>query len=119
MSIRFDVSNINLYSFRFIIFLFLLYHILYFSMLYDNFFKKLPDYWTKSRKENKRIIKERNKKYTLKEKIKLTIYFILYVFMLIGISFFILQSFNIINLITGIGIILFIVDSGMSFYKLL
>jgi cell division protein FtsL len=87
--------------------------------MYDNIFVKIPDYWSKSRKENQNILKNQKKKYSIKEKIKLTTYFVLYILMLFTISIYIIFNINIITILSGVGVLIFLIDTSILFYKLI
>jgi len=115
MSINFFEADIHNYSFKIIVFSFLLYNMLYFYRAYKYIFIEKPDYWTKSRKE----IKAKEKViYTLSEKIRMTLYFVLYVVMLVSLSIFIFKTgLSVINIVTSLGILFSLVDFIISFYK--
>ena len=119
LTTSFNISTLNLYTVRFIVFGLMLYNLINFHAMFRYIFKKAPDYWTKSRKENQAILKKRNKKYSLKEKITSTLYFAIYVLMLILLCVFILFNLNIINIITIVGVLGFVIDTSISVYKML
>ena len=113
----FTIIDFNLI--KIVVLLIMLYHLLFFDMMYDNIFVKMPDYWSKSRKENQKLLKNQKKKYSIKEKIKLTTYFVLYVLMLFVISVYIIFNINIITIFSGVGVLLFLIDTSILFYKLI
>ena len=117
--IHFDVSLMNLYLIKIVVFSFMLYHLIFFRISYRNLFEEIPYYWTKSRKENQEILKKNKKIYSIKEKIKLISFFILYIFMLVALSVFIYFDINLINIITSIGLFLFFIDIFVISYKLI
>ena len=112
---EFNLTTIQHFSINSLLFGFLLYNSIYILRAYQSIFIHNPSYWTKNRKE---IQKQPNGIYTLKEKTKLIIYFILYVIMLIILTTIIFSTkFFVTDIFTSIAIIFFIVDYIISFYK--